>query len=74
MSVSQSEGVQASGQVPDRVPDDRLSTGAGGARFAPYMFISPFFILFILFFSISNSIRVSVGLFQLAWLRHARVL
>jgi multiple sugar transport system permease protein len=58
--VSQIETVQA----PEGKPDGRLSTGVGGGRFAPYIFISPFFILFILFFLFPTAFALVLGFFN----------
>jgi ABC-type sugar transport system permease subunit len=58
--VSQIESVQAL----ERKPDGRLSTGIGGVRLAPYIFISPFFILFALFFLFPTAFALVLGFFN----------
>lgn len=64
MSVSQPVSQIESVQAPERKPDGRLSTGIGGARFAPYLFISPFFILFALFFLFPTAFALVLGFFN----------
>ncbi|MAU11851.1 MAG: hypothetical protein CL607_18640 [Anaerolineaceae bacterium] len=64
MSVSQPASQAESVQAPVQPSDGRLSTGAGGARFAPYMFISPFFIIFFLFFLFPTAFALVLGFFN----------
>lgn len=51
----------------DAIPvptDDRLNTGSGASRFAPYVFVSPFFIIFVIFFLFPTLFALVLGFFN----------